>query len=44
MDDQEVRAFIETIYRANFNTVSIFTLNAVVGNYKCHGYSPNQIT
>jgi hypothetical protein len=31
-----VWAFIEAIYRTNFNTVSVFTFDAVISYYKSH--------
>src|SRR5690606_28091581 len=36
MDDQEVRAFVEAINRANFDTVSVFALDAVFSNNERH--------
>jgi hypothetical protein len=41
MDDEEVRALVETVYRTHFNTVCVLTLNTVITNYKCHDLSAN---
>jgi len=38
MDDQHVRALIETVYRADFNTICVFALYAVLSDDKCHRY------
>jgi hypothetical protein len=36
MDYQEIRAFVKAVYRANLNTVGVFTVDTVFANYKCH--------
>ena len=36
VDDQEVRSFVKTVHRADFDAVGIFALDAILGNYKCH--------
>jgi hypothetical protein len=37
VNNQKVRAFIKAVYRADFYTVCVFALNAVVANNKGHG-------
>tara|TARA_B100000446_G_scaffold76096_3_gene72097 strand:+ start:63537 stop:63818 length:282 start_codon:yes stop_codon:yes gene_type:complete len=37
VDNQEVRAFVEAVYWAYFDTVGVFTFNTVIGNHKSHG-------
>ena len=37
VNHQEVRAFIETVYRTNLYTVCVFALDAVVADDKGHG-------
>jgi len=37
VNNEEVRAFIKTVYRAYFYTVRVFALDAVVSNDKGHG-------
>jgi len=39
MDNQEVLAFVEAIYRANFDTIHVFALHAGVGHDVGHGPS-----
>jgi len=34
--DEEVWAFIETIYRAYFNAIRVLATNTVISNYKSH--------
>jgi hypothetical protein len=34
--NQEIRAFIKTVYRANFHTVCVFALNAIFAYNKSH--------
>ncbi|GAA0698959.1 hypothetical protein GCM10009022_24260 [Vreelandella titanicae] len=36
MNDQEVRALVKTVDRADFHTVGVFALDAVLGNDKRH--------
>ena len=36
VDDQKVRSFIETVYRANFHTVRMLAFNTSVTNNKRH--------
>ncbi|KFC50082.1 hypothetical protein DK37_21610 [Halomonas sp. SUBG004] len=36
VNDQEVGAFVEAVDRANFHTVGVFALDAVLGNDKRH--------
>jgi hypothetical protein len=43
VNNQKVRAFVETVYGANFYTVSVFTLNAVISNDKSHAVSSTNI-
>lgn len=33
IDGQEIRAFVETIDRANLDTIGVFAVDAVVGDY-----------
>ena len=33
---QEIRSFVETVYRAYFNTVSVLTANTIITYYECH--------
>jgi hypothetical protein len=40
VDDQKVRAFIKAVYRAYFNTIGVFALNAVFANNKSHLKAP----
>ena len=37
VDDQEIGAFTKTVNWANVYTVSVFALDAGLGNYVCHG-------
>ncbi len=37
VDDQKIGPFVETVYRADIDTVGIFALDTVFGNYVCHG-------
>lgn len=39
MDDQEIGAFIETVYWTYFHTVGVLTKNAVIAYNKCHDLS-----
>jgi hypothetical protein len=37
VDDQEIRALVKAVHRANFDTVSVFALDAVIADNKSHG-------
>src|SRR5690606_36020882 len=39
VNDQEVRAFVEAVHRADFHAVGVFALDAVVGDDEGHGLS-----
>jgi hypothetical protein len=36
VDNEEIRAFIEAVYRTHFHAISVFAVNTVFANYKCH--------
>src|SRR5690606_18261991 len=38
VDDQEVRAFVETVHRTDFYAIGVFALDAVVGDDEGHFY------
>jgi hypothetical protein len=39
MNYQKVRSFVETVYRAYFNTVSVLTEYTIITYYECHAIS-----
>jgi hypothetical protein len=39
MNYQKVRSFVETVYRAYFNTVSVLTKYTIITYYECHAIS-----
>ena len=36
LDDQQIRAFMETVNRTHFHAVGVFALDAVLGNDESH--------
>ena len=40
MDDEHIRALVETIDRAHFNTIGVFALNAALCDDECHVWVP----
>ena len=36
VDDEEVRAFVEAIHRADFHAVGVLAFDAIVGHYEGH--------
>jgi hypothetical protein len=36
VDDEHVGAFVEAVYRANFDTVGVFAVDTVITHYESH--------
>jgi hypothetical protein len=42
IDDQKIRSFVEAVHRTDFHAVGVLALDAVFGNDKSHGQSPEK--